>query len=115
MEDDLIPNFVRLCINAIERMFIADPDHVYLASGDPVEIAKLKAQWGTNSVLSTVLILEISVKDGVYDDEALFESVDIHTLAGLLLHYLRSLPEPLISLCLYSQLLRLEGRPFWRS
>ena len=111
MEDDLIPNFVRLCINAIERMFTADPDHVYLVSGDPVEIAKLKAQWGTSSVLSAVLILEISVKDGVYDDEALFESVDIHTLAGLLLHYLRSLPEPLISPDLYSQLLRLEGRP----
>lgn len=59
--------------------------------------------------LSTVLILEISVKDGVYDDEALFESVDIHTSAGLLLHYLRSLPEPLISPYLYSELLKLEG------
>lgn len=51
MEDDLIPNFVRLCINAIERMFTADPDHVYLASGDPVEIAKLKAQWGKNPTM----------------------------------------------------------------
>jgi hypothetical protein len=48
MEDDLIPNFVRLCINAIERNFTADPEHVYLVSGDPVEIAKLKAQWGIN-------------------------------------------------------------------
>lgn len=51
MEDDLIPNFVRFCINAIERMFTADPDHVYLVSGDPVEIAKLKAQWGINPKL----------------------------------------------------------------
>jgi hypothetical protein len=51
MEDDLIPNFVRLCINAIERMFAADPDHVYLVSGDPVEIAKLKAQWGIHPMV----------------------------------------------------------------
>ena len=46
MEDDLIPNFVRLCINAIERKFTADPEHVYSVSGIPAEIAKLKAQWG---------------------------------------------------------------------
>ena len=56
-----------------------------------------------------MLIPEISAKDGVYDDGALFESVDIHTSAGLLLHYLRSLPEPLISPYLYSELLKLEG------
>jgi len=45
----------------------------------------------------------------VYDDQALFESVDIHTAAGLLLHYLRSLPEPLISPNLYTELVKLEG------
>ena len=45
----------------------------------------------------------------MYDDQALFESVDIHTAAGLLLHYLRSLPEPLISPNLYSELVKLEG------
>ena len=65
---------------------------------------------GYQSFFSVILILiEISVKDGVYDDEALFESVDIHTSAGLLLHYLRSLPDPLVSPYLYSELVKLEG------
>lgn len=51
MENDLIPNFVRLCINAIERQFTTDPEHVYLVSGDSLEIAKLKAQWGVNRTI----------------------------------------------------------------
>uniref|UniRef100_A0A8C3SEM0 Rho-GAP domain-containing protein n=1 Tax=Chelydra serpentina TaxID=8475 RepID=A0A8C3SEM0_CHESE len=79
-ENDMVPRFVRLCVEAVEKRGL-DADGIYRVSGNLAVIQKLR------------FVERLSLADPEWDD--------VHVVTGALKLFFRELPEPLVPFALF--------------
>ncbi|XP_013815191.1 rho GTPase-activating protein 15 [Apteryx mantelli] len=85
-ENSTVPQFVRLCIEAVERRGL-DVDGIYRVSGNLATIQKLR--------------FVVNQEEKLNLDDSQWE--DIHVVTGALKMFFRELPEPLFPYCFFEQ------------
>ncbi|NXY03705.1 RHG15 protein, partial [Pteruthius melanotis] len=85
-EKSTVPQFVRLCIKAVERRGL-DVDGIYRVSGNLATIQKLR--------------FVVNQEEKLNLDDSQWE--DIHVVTGALKMFFRELPEPLFPYCFFEQ------------
>ncbi|CAB4066445.1 ABR [Lepeophtheirus salmonis] len=82
-----IPFIVTTCVREVERRGLTEVG-VYRVSGSAADVSRLRKAFETNP----------------YEAEQLLKDCDIHSVAGVLKHYLRDLPESLFTSPIYQKL-----------
>ncbi|KAM6307601.1 rho GTPase-activating protein 15 [Aegotheles albertisi] len=85
-EKSAVPQFVRLCINAVEKRGL-EVDGIYRVSGNLATIQKLR--------------FVVNQEEKLNLDDSQWE--DIHVVTGALKMFFRELPEPLFPYCFFEQ------------